>query len=420
MPNNRPHSKPTILGFQTDHTNRLFLSAIPSILIGIDPSGKVTLWNAASEAAFDLTPEMIVGRDLKDCEILWAWDIIEKGIRTSQETGRLAQIEDSRFTRPDGTEGFLGITITPIHEEGASCAGYLLLAKDITERKSLQSQIAFAQKMESIGQLAAGVAHEINTPIQYVGDNIRFLSEAFKDIQRLREEFRRLLLSLPDETVVQYDIREHLERLESEADLDYLLGEIPRAFEQSLDGTERIAKIVQAMKEFSHPGGHQKVATDINRALENTIAVTRSEWKYCAEVVSDFDHEIPLIPCLPGDLNQVFLNVLINAAHAVADKGGSFETDRITVSTRLEEGWVVVRIRDTGTGIPESARNRVFDPFFTTKEVGRGTGQGLAISHSIVVDKHGGRIWFESETGVGTVFIISLPISAEMILPAAA
>ena len=178
---------------------------------------------------------------------------------------------------------------------------------------------------------------------------------------------------------------------------------------------ERVAKIVRSMKEFSHPGFDEKTSVDINRALENTITVARNEWKYVADIKTDFEADLPLVACLPGALNQVFLNIIINAAHAISDNRNDAPDSKgiITASTRSNGNSVEIRISDTGQGIPENIQPRIFDPFFTSKEVGRGTGQGLAISHSVIVEKHGGSISFETETGKGTTFIIQLPIQGE-------
>lgn len=174
---------------------------------------------------------------------------------------------------------------------------------------------------------------------------------------------------------------------------------------------EQVTRIVRAMKEFSHPGKGGKALTNINKAIENTITVSRNEWKYVSDVVTEFDPELPLVPCLPGEFNQVILNLIINAAHAVAEKvGTSAEKGSITVSTLKQDTWAEIRISDTGPGIPEEIQSRVFDPFFTTKEVGKGTGQGLAIARSIIVDKHGGSLAFDTEPGAGTTFIIRMPL----------
>jgi two-component system, NtrC family, sensor kinase len=282
-------------------------------------------------------------------------------------------------------------------------------------------QLRQAQKLEAIGQLAAGIAHEINTPTQYISDNTRFVQDAFRDVKPALEQYRRLLDAAKQNAVTEQMIRE-VEKLVEAADLDYLLAEVPKAIEQSLDGLRRVARIVSAMKEFSHPGSGVKTPVDLNRAIESTITVARNEWKYVAEMETDFDPHLPPVPCLPGEFNQVILNILINAAHAIADVVGRGENakGKITVSTRRVDSVVEVRISDTGAGIPEAVRPRIFDPFFTTKPLGKGTGQGLAIARSVVVDKHAGSIRFETQTGRGTTFIIRLPLGAEAANPGAA
>ncbi len=342
----------------------------------------------------------------------WDWEQILSAISKSRRDRSPQRLDDVPFVRPDGTEGFLGVSISPLAETQEECSGLVLLARDVTARKHMESLLAQAQKLESIGQLAAGIAHEINTPTQYVGDNTRFLQDAFKDLQRLLDRYaevpRALVEGIPAE-----ELAASLESAAREADWDYLREEIPKAIEQSLEGIERVTKIVRAMKEFSHPGTEEKTAVDLNKAIESTLTVARNEWKYVAEVVTDFDPSLPLVPCLPGELNQVILNMIINAVHAIAEvvDTQAGEKGTIRVSTRQVGEEVEIRLSDNGTGIPEAIRGKIFDPFFTTKEVGKGTGQGLAISRSVIVDKHAGSIAVESETGKGTTFIIRLPIA---------
>jgi len=282
---------------------------------------------------------------------------------------------------------------------------------DVTERKLLERQLAQAQKLESIGQLAAGVAHEINTPIQYVGDNLRFFQQSFSSLGKLFQGIERLLQVGRLGTGSPKLLKE-IESLAADADLEYLQSEVPRCLEQSLEGTEHIANIVRAMKEFSHPGAEEKSPSNLNRAIASTIQVSRSEWKYVAEVEADLQPDLPMIHCVIGELNQVFLNLIVNAAHAIADvvRDQPDRRGKITVSTRRDGDWVEIQVGDTGTGIPEDVRTQVFVPFYTTKAVGRGTGQGLAIAHSVVVKKHAGTIGFETEMGVGTKFTVRLPI----------
>jgi signal transduction histidine kinase len=272
--------------------------------------------------------------------------------------------------------------------------------------------------MESIGQLAAGNAHEINTPIQYVGDNIRFLRDAFRDCQALLDQipglFDDLLAGAPPETV-----RARFQDACAKADLEFLAREIPAALDQSLDGVGRVARIVHAMKEFSHPDAEEKLPADLNRAIESTVTVSRNEWKYVAEVVTDLDPDLPPVPCFVGHFNQVMLNLIVNAAHAIAEKvgDGSSGKGRIRIATRRDGDWAEIRVEDDGAGIPPSLHHRIFEPFFTTKEVGKGTGQGLSTCHAIIVRKHGGRIAFESELGRGTAFIVRLPLAGDAAAP---
>ncbi|NCD32152.1 MAG: PAS domain S-box protein [Spartobacteria bacterium] len=273
------------------------------------------------------------------------------------------------------------------------------------EQQMIEVQFRHAQKMESIGQLAAGIAHEINTPSQFVGDNLQFLQDGFKDLIGLIEHFHAMVPKLPEPE------QEIITEQEAEADMEYLSEEIPRAVSQSLEGITRITHIVRAMKEFSHPGKGEWQTVDINHSIENTIAVARNEWKYVADIEQDFAPGLPLISCSEGEINQVILNIIINAVHAI--KGTvdeSREKGVIRIRTMQEGGYVVIRISDTGTGIPEGIRDRIFDPFFTTKEVGLGTGQGLAISYDVIVNKHQGELSFETEEGKGTEFIIQLPV----------
>jgi signal transduction histidine kinase len=278
----------------------------------------------------------------------------------------------------------------------------------------LQKELTQAQKLESIGQLAAGIAHEINTPIQYVGDNIRFMQEAFQDFCHVLQGYAEVM-DLSQEQAGRTEKGNDLKKLILEVDLDFLKEEIPSAIQHSIEGVEHISKIVRAMKEFAHPGIKEKTEIDINKAIESTITVATNNWKYVATVDTDFDLDLPLVSCHPAEFNQVVLNLIVNAVDAISDMLGqeSSEKGKIAISTLQEDDEVVIRISDTGTGIPEEIREQIFNPFYTTKEVGKGSGQGLAISRSIIVDKHGGSLTFETECGEGTTFIIRLPIQKE-------
>jgi phosphate/phosphite/phosphonate ABC transporter binding protein len=282
------------------------------------------------------------------------------------------------------------------------------------EKEKLQSQLLHTQKLESVGQLAAGIAHEINTPTQYIGTNIDFLDDGFKDVATLIGAYQRLLTAEKDHSVTPVLIKEIEKTLES-TDWDYLAQELPLAIAQSKDGVHRISTIVRAMKEFSHPGSKEKISLSLNDLINTTLIVSRNEWKYVAEVKTDFAGDLPLVPCLSDQMGQVFLNLLVNSSHAIATQLGENSNGlkgHITISTRQVAGQVEVRLRDTGCGIPGDILGKIFDPFFTTKEVGRGTGQGLAIARDVIVTKHGGTLEVESESGQGATFIIRLPITA--------
>ena len=289
---------------------------------------------------------------------------------------------------------------------------HLAIALDVTERNRLEIELRQAQKLEAVGSLAAGIAHEINTPIQFVGDNLRFLRDASSDVSKILEKYRQLRDQAADGGVAP-GLAKEVAEAERAVDVLYLLEEIPKAIGQSLDGVSRVATLVHAMKVFAHPDGKEKSATDINEALLSTLTVARNELKYVANVETELG-DLPLVNCNIGEVNQVFLNLLVNAAHAIGDvKKETDEKGLIQVRTSREGNAVLISISDTGTGIPENIRDKIFDPFFTTKASGKGTGQGLAIARSVVVERHGGTLTFTSEMGKGTTFHVRLPLDAE-------
>jgi PAS domain S-box-containing protein len=391
--------------------SELFIKSVPSILIGTSSKGRITRWNLAAAAAFGVAAEAVVGKPLQDCGIRWLQSQGDEGVDSWFRIETSEKRENVIFEK-DGNRRFLGLTITKVAlvTSGEGTA-FLITGADITARKVLEDQLRQAQKLEAIGQLAAGIAHEINTPAQFAGDNVKFLQETWPSVSNILG----LCVGLHEESlagsVAPHTIAE-LSRCTEQADLAYVLREVPQAAAQALEGVQRISKIVKAMKEFSHPGSEGKSAIDMNHAIETTIAVARNEWKYVADVQTCFADDLPPVICLAGEFNQVILNLLINAAHAIADgaKANSGSKGTITITTRCEAPWVEVQIKDTGAGVPENIRARIFEPFFTTKEVGKGTGQGLALAHTVIVKKHDGQIWFESETGKGTTFFLRLPI----------
>lgn len=294
------------------------------------------------------------------------------------------------------------------------CTDIQLKAKleHATELSQLDARLSQAQKLESIGELAAGIAHEINTPIQYVGDNTRFVQDACNDLTVVLNACQDLIDSVDKKS----DLADSITQLRSamdDADVEYLIEEIPSAITQSLEGVDRVANIVRAMKEFAHPGVSAMTLTDLSKSIANTVMVARNEWKYVADLETEFDPSLPEVPCLPGEINQVLLNMIVNASHAIANAlGESPETKgKITIATKRVEDQAHISISDTGCGIDQKNVSKIFDPFFTTKAAGKGTGQGLAIAYAAVTEKHGGSIHVESEVGQGTTFTIKLPLN---------
>ncbi len=324
-------------------------------------------------------------------------------------TGHLGEYSYDQFIDL-GASDFLQKPINPIE--------LTLRVKRVLKERHLKEELiqmhkdfAQSQKLESIGQLAAGIAHEINTPIQYIGDNTVFVKDAFEDLTETINLFKELLKAQKENTINAQMI-EVMEKKLKDADIDYLSEEVPIAVDQTLEGIERVSNIVRSMKEFSHPGVDEKVMTDIHHSIKNTVTVAKNEWKYVADLTLDFDENMPKVFCNPGEMNQVFLNMIVNASHAIADAINNNDSDKgiIKIQTQKTKHWVIIKISDTGTGIPNDLKDKVFDPFFTTKKIGKGTGQGLAISHTVVVDRHQGKLAIETQQGKGTTFIIKLPV----------
>jgi PAS domain S-box-containing protein len=395
---------------QARRESEIFINCVPSILIGTDNLGRITRWNSSASAIFDLSREEVQGKAIGDCGIHWLNVDFKNEIASWEKLDQSQRLQDFTFEKETETR-VLGLTVNPIRFGQDRAAEFLITGADITERISMERELRQAQKLEAIGQLSAGIAHEINTPVQYARDNVTFVQESWKSIDELLSMAR--LMSMETVNGARSSSAVEFDSFCAEVDPDYLQKDIPAALAQSLEGLERVANIVRAMKEFSHPGSTEKAPLDINRAIASTIIVARSEWKYVAEVTTDFDLSLPPVPCYAGEFNQVILNLLINASHAIGDmlKESPQGKGSITFKTRRDGPWAEVQLRDSGKGIPDEISNKVFEPFFTTKEVGKGTGQGLALAHSVIVKKHAGKIWFESAPGRGTTFFVRLPLT---------
>jgi signal transduction histidine kinase len=295
--------------------------------------------------------------------------------------------------------------------ELAGAKGEIKAAFD--ELATAQAHLLQAQKLEAIGELASGIAHEINTPIQFIGDNAQFLTVVAPDIAEFHREALKLAEMAADTPDLAEPVASVLKAADT-ADLSSTDEEIDDALAEIREGVARIAEIVRAMKDFAHQGGDSKTPIDLNATIETTIAVARNEWKYHCEVALDLDDGLPSVPALAGPLKQAILVIVVNAAQAVQEAvGDSGRKGTIAISTSQRGDSAVLKITDSGLGIPEKIRDRIFDPFFTTKEVGRGSGQGLTICRSAIVEQHGGTLDFETEPGVGTTFIITLPLHIE-------
>lgn len=396
---------------------KLLVDSAPGAMYGIDAEGICTFFNPAGlrllgyENASEVLGKKSHGLLHHTRPDGTPYPREQCPILCSFQEGQDAHVQDEFFWRKDGSSFPVEYTSRQIRRDG-KVIGAVVSFEDITDRKRQEMELRHSQKLEAVGRLAAGIAHEINTPVQFVGDNTRFLQNSFRDEIQLIHKYQQLREAAERGRISSKLLRE-ISELREKADWDYLEQEIPRAMEQMLEGLARVATIVRGMKEFSHVDRtNEKSPADLNRALESTLIVARNELKYVAEVETHFA-ELPPIICHLGDLNQVFLNLLVNAAHAIGDvvKNTSFR-GKIGVTTRIESDFVEVAISDTGTGIAPDVRDKIFDPFFTTKGVGKGTGQGLALARAIVVEKHGGTLTFETQSGKGTTFFVRLPLSA--------
>ncbi len=377
------------------------------------PDGRVEYpYVSSSEKELGFFPSRLLRSGLLEgCERVHPADREAVRAAMADAAGRMVPVSmDFRLLLESGGTRWMHCSAYPTRLGNGSTRWDGLLL-DVEDRKSLEAQLVQSQKLEAVGQLAAGIAHEINTPTQYVSDNTHFLRTSFEELFGLVDEYRRLLEGVEAGTADAAQAA-RIRELEEAVDLEYLEEEIPQALDQALEGLGKIATIVRAMKEFSHPGSEDREAIDVNKLLTNTVTISRNEWKYVAEVEMELEEALPPVMGYSNQLGQVFLNLLVNAAHAIAGVGGEKLDDagRIRVSTRRSGDFLEVRIQDNGPGIPEALRDKVFNPFFTTKEVGKGTGQGLSIAHDIV-KKHEGALTLEDAPGHGALFTIRLPLA---------
>jgi two-component system NtrC family sensor kinase len=386
--------------------NKVILETAAEGIILFDKQGRIELLNPAAKRIFELSDQ--------DCSNLNICDILPISDNPSSDSSNCFYTEPLFFLGADheiigrkksGKEFPVEFVVAEFSHNGS--VAYSGVVRDLTRRKFLEQRLAQAERLESVGQLAAGVAHEINTPIQFVSENTRFLKTSFQSLLNIFESMNALLERCKDVPELA-PLAANVYRAYEQADLSFLLTEIPMAIDETLSGTNTVARIVRALNFFSHPGSQEFQKVDLNSELESTLTVTKSEWKYIARVETEFAPNLPQVMCIPGELNQVFLNLIVNAAHAIQARN-SEELGTITIRTRQSNDRVIIDIADTGTGIPEAIRGRIFDPFFTTKEIGKGTGQGLSICYS-VVESHRGKLTFDTTEGKGTTFHVELLI----------
>jgi PAS domain S-box-containing protein len=367
--------------------------------------GRITYWNPAATELYGFTEDEVLGRPVTSFSPQAAPDLCEAAVGVL--SGEAASLEITHVRR-DGTPVQAALCLSRLNDADGTPIGVVGIGRNIGEQKTHEAESRQESKLESLGRLSAGLAHEINSPIQFVGDNARFLEEAYEELIRVVEVYRELLdTSSP---IGWIERQERVREAEAGIDFDYLQKEIPSAVEQTLEGIRRVSTIVRAMKTFSHPGHEEQVPADLNEAVAATVVVTRHQVSDVADLVLDLA-DLPPVRCNIAELNQVFLNLIVNAAHAIEDTG---RRGVITVSTVVERGDVVIRVSDTGGGIPEDVRPKIFDPFFTTKDVGRGSGQGLPLARGVIQEGHGGSLTVESVVGQGTTFAVRIPVDGRV------
>jgi signal transduction histidine kinase len=352
-------------------------------------------WNRGAARALGVQRADAVGRKLTELPIRWEVSMVLDGLAGARSSGLPVDLDPIGIVFEDGSTSRLGLTVSTMPGASDEPQMWLVIGADISKKLQVETELRQSQKMRAIGQLAAGIAHEINTPAQFIGDNLRFV----------REEIGHVLDAIiaRGSALRAAGVADPAESL----DLAYLQQELPAALDQSLEGISRVAEIVRAMKNVSHPDEATVSAVDLHGVLETALTVSHTEWKLVASIERSYAPELPAVRGMQTDLIQVVLNLVVNACHAIADAKRAQGV--IGIATALRGDAIELRVSDNGTGMSDEVRARIFEPFFTTKDVGRGTGQGLAIVYDSIVSKHGGAIDVESELGIGTTFIVRLP-----------
>lgn len=403
---------------QVNYQNEMMLSWVNGAVVMVDREGMVTDANKTALDALGWLLDEFVGSPLhatihhsQEDGSEYPWDFCP--VFAAIEDGSSHHVDGDVFWQKDGCSFLADFIVCPVRDDANSITGAVMTFRNLTQQRLQEANRIHSMKLESIGVLAAGIAHEINTPIQFIGSNLSFLQESFQSLLELIDAYGALKGCKPG-SEEYIELNQKVEALEEAIDLPYLLDEAPKAFEQTEHGVNRVTKLVMGLKGFAHSGdGENKRSADINEIVANSLTVCQNAYKYVARLVTDYDPQLPAVELIPSDIGQVVVNLVVNAAHAIADsrekEAKTDELGLITIRTRHDEQAVYLDVSDTGSGIPEGVRARIFDPFFTTKHVGQGSGQGLAISRQIVHEKHQGQLSFTSEVGQGTTFTIKLP-----------
>jgi|GEM_PF-3511959 len=380
-----------------------FLHTAPNAILSVKSNGRILSANRASHRIFGYASS----ESTKLCLSNLLPELNEPAMQLTEAAANGCTIgADWEGRKKNGDLFPTEIFVSSMTVEGESV--YVVIIHETTQRKRIESQLAQAEKLKSIGQLSAGIAHEINSPVQYIGDNVEFLRDSILTLFQLVEEYAQFLETNSDISEIDRFIKTAGE-LEEQLDIAFLKTEAPTAAAQTMEGVAQVRRIVSSMKTFSHPGQDFPLPADLNSIIEGAITIAANEWKYIAELETNLAEGLPTISCYAGELGQVITNLTINAAHAIEETANTNEKGIIRISTLETDSGIEIRVADTGAGIPDSIKDQIFDPFFTTKTVGKGTGQGLSIAYS-VIKKHQGSIGVESEEGVGTTFILTLPL----------
>lgn len=400
---------------QVAYQNEMMLRWVNGAVVTVDREGIVISANEVALKTLGWTEDEFIGKQMhetihhsQDDGSEYPWDFCP--VFAAIEDGSSHHVDGDVFWKKDGSSFSADYIVCPTRDEVSEITGAVLTFRNITEQKLNEGKRVHSMKLIAIGELSAGIAHEINTPVQFIGSNISFLQDSFEDLLKLIGKYEQLKGAVREVDGLGALVQE-IEELEAEVDVEYLAEEGPKALDQTQHGVERVSELVKGLKGFAHTGQNEtKIGCDINEIIKNSLIVCTNAFKYVAHLETDLA-ELPTVNAFPGDIGQVIVNLIVNAAHAISEnRGQDNEMGNITVKSLVEDDRIVIRISDTGGGIPDNIKDRIFDPFFTTKEVGQGSGQGLAISHTIITEKHDGEISFTSKPGVGTTFTLKIPL----------